>query len=111
MITTINLGGSPPVSVTPKNLLNFVDPASILITIGCTIFVVVASFPGKMLKEIPKHIKIILSTKRFDPSTYIDQVVELAQIARKTDCCRWRRRPMNSRTPFQAGNHDDCGRL
>ncbi len=24
MITTINLGGSPPVSVTPKNLLNFV---------------------------------------------------------------------------------------
>ena len=83
MITTINLGGSPPVSVTPKNLLNFVDPASILITIGCTIFVVVASFPGKMLREIPKHIKIILGTKRFDPITYIDQLVELAQIARK----------------------------
>ena len=36
-----------------------------------------------MLKEIPKHIKIILSTKRFDPITYIDQLVELAQIARK----------------------------
>ena len=83
MITTINLGGSPPVSVTPQNLLNFVDPASILITIGCTIFVVVASFPGKMLREIPKHIKIILGTKRFDPITYIDQLVELAQIARK----------------------------
>ena len=63
MITQINLGESPPVSVTPQNLLNFVDPASILITIGCTIFVVVASFPGKMLREIPKHIKIILGTK------------------------------------------------
>ena len=83
MITQINLGESPPVSVTPQNLLNFVDPASILITIGCTIFVVVASFPGKMLREIPKHIKIILGTKRFDPITYIDQLVELAQIARK----------------------------
>ena len=83
MITQINLGGNPPVSVTPGNLKNFVDPASILITIGCTIFVVVASFPGKMLKEIPKHIKIILGTKRFDPITYIDQLVELAQIARK----------------------------
>ena len=67
MITQINLGGNPPVSVTPGNLKNFVDPASILITIGCTIFVVVASFPGKMLREIPKHIKIILGTKRFDP--------------------------------------------
>ena len=55
MITKINLGERPPVSVTPQNLLNFVDPASILITIGCTIFVVVASFPGKMLREIPKH--------------------------------------------------------
>ena len=83
MITQINLGGNPPVSVTPGNLKNFVDPASILITIGCTIFVVVASFPGKMLREIPKHIKIILGTKRFDPITYIDQLVELAQIARK----------------------------
>ena len=29
------------------------------------------------------HIKIILGTKRFDPITYIDQLVELAQIARK----------------------------
>ena len=36
-----------------------------------------------MRQEIPKHIKIILGTKRFDPITYIDQLVELAQIARK----------------------------
>lgn len=83
MITSIKLGATPPISINFENLFNFFDPASILITIGCTIFIVVASFPGKMLKAMPKHFKIILNNKLFDPVQYIDQLVELAQIARK----------------------------
>ena len=35
------------------NLINFFDPASILITIGCTVFILVASFPGDMLSRSP----------------------------------------------------------
>ncbi|MCI8971024.1 MAG: motility protein A, partial [Oscillibacter sp.] len=38
---------------TPKNLWNFFDAASIFITIGCTLFIVAASFPGSMLKAMP----------------------------------------------------------
>ena len=34
------------ITFTPGNLWNFFDAASIFITIGCTIFIVVASFPG-----------------------------------------------------------------
>ena len=64
-------------------LSNFFDPASILITIGCTLFMVVASFPGDMLKAMPKHFKMVMNNKMFDPMYYIDQLVELAQIARK----------------------------
>ena len=54
------------------NLINFFDPASILITIGCTVFMVVASFPGDMLKAMPVHLKIILNNRNFQPVQYID---------------------------------------
>ena len=69
--------------LTPGQLKNFFDPASIFITIGCTIFIVVACFPGGTLASIPKHFAIMLNTKKYNPMTYIDQLVELAQVARK----------------------------
>jgi len=67
----------------PKLVLNFFDAPSVMITIGCTIAVVIASFPISMLSSIPKHFKIIMNTKRFNPNLYIDQLTELAQKARK----------------------------
>lgn len=70
-------------TVDPQQILNFFDPSSILIVVGCTFAVVVASFPGKMLKALPKHFQIMLNTKKYDPMYYIDQLVELAQVARK----------------------------
>jgi len=74
-------GGFPPYNF--KLLLHFYDPASIMITVGCTIAVVIASFPAKTLASIPKHLKIVLNVKKNDPKYYIDQLVELAQKARK----------------------------
>ena len=76
-------GGIESVDFNMGNLWNFFDPASILITIGCTVFVVIASFPASMVKELPRHFKILMNSKQFDPMSYIDQLVELAQIARK----------------------------
>jgi chemotaxis protein MotA len=81
MMFTTDATGAFTTSV--KQLMNFVDPASVLITIGCTFAVVVASFPPKMLKNLPRHFRIMLNTKKFDPMYYIDQLVELAQVARK----------------------------
>ena len=100
MVTSINLGAADPVSVNFENLLNFLDPASILITIGCTIFVVVASFPSKMLKAMPKHFKIILNNKMFNPVEYIDQLVELAQIARKNGLLSLEEKANEQTDPF-----------
>ena len=65
------------------NLGNFWDPASILITVGCTLATVVCSFPLEMTKNIPKHLKVMMKTKQYDPLHYIDALVDLAQIARK----------------------------
>lgn len=82
------------------NLINFFDPASILITIGCTVFIILASFPGSMLASIPKHLKIILNTKKFRPMEYIDQLVELAQIARKNGLLALEERANDQKDPF-----------
>lgn len=84
----------------PENLLNFFDPASILITIGCTVFIILASFPGDMLTSVPKHLSIILNTKKFKPVQYIDQLVELAQIARKNGLLALEERANEQKDPF-----------
>lgn len=64
-------------------LINFFDAASIFIVIGCTVAIVVASFPAKTLSSMPKHFGVILNANKFRPLEIIDQLVELAQTARK----------------------------
>lgn len=65
------------------NIMNFFDPPSIIIVVGGTIAAVVASYPIKALKRVPKHMKIMMDEKKFDPQVYIDTLVEFAQLARK----------------------------
>ncbi len=99
-ITTITIVPEFNFVVNVGNLINFFDAASILITIGCTMFIVAASFPGSMLKAMPKHFKIILNNKMFDPTTYIDQLVELAQIARKNGLLSMEEKANEQTDPF-----------
>ncbi len=73
--------GLPPYDF--GQLKNFFDAPSVMITIGCTFAIVVASFPAKTLAAIPKHFKIMLNTKKFNPEYYIDKLTDLAQKARK----------------------------
>ncbi len=63
-------------------LVNFFDISSILIVIGGTLAVVIACYP-KEVKSLPKHFAIMLKANAFDPAEYIEQLTELAQIARK----------------------------
>jgi len=73
--------GFPPYDF--KKLINFFDAPSIMIVVGCTLAVVVASFPASMLKSIPGHFKVMLNAKKNNPTYYIDELVTLAQAARK----------------------------
>lgn len=75
--------GAEPFTFNPGQLWNFFDAASIFIVIGCTFAIVVASFPASTLSSIPKHFGVMLNAAKFDPMKYIDQLVELAQTARK----------------------------
>jgi chemotaxis protein MotA len=78
---SVSMDGMVP-SLELLNLKNFFDIPSILIVIGGTLAVVIACYP-KLAKSFPTHIKIMLRAKAFDPSIYVEQLVELAQIARK----------------------------
>ena len=105
IVLGINLGpnatpGAPLFDFNIGNLGNFFDAASIFIVIGCTIAIVVASFPGKTLASIPKHFGVILNAKKFNPMYYIDQLVELAQTARKNGLLSLEEKANEQSDPF-----------
>ena len=100
MVSKVDFNAAQPIQIKFENLKNFFDPASIFITIGCTIFVVVASFPGSMLKDVVSHIKLIIRGSSFDPEFYIDQLVDLAQIARKDGLLSLEERASQQADPF-----------
>ena len=101
--------GFPPYDF--NKILNFVDGPSVMIVIGCTFAIVVACFPASMLKSIPGHFKIMLNAKKNDPTYYIDQLVELAQAARKDGLLALEGLANDQEDPFfKQANYADCGR-
>ena len=73
--------GFPQISV--SKLMNFWDGPSAMIVIGCTFGIVAASTPGSVLASIPKHFGMVMNTKMYNPMSYIDQLTEIANKARK----------------------------
>ena len=65
------------------SLGNFWDPKSILIVFGGSLAAVIASYPLSSLKSLARHTGMLLSGKKYDPAVVIDQLVDMAQIARK----------------------------
>lgn len=97
----IHPGQSPmfTFSFSPDSLWNFVDLSSILIVVGGTLAVVIACYP-KLAKSFPKHIKIMLRAQAFDPTIYVEQLVELAQIARKNGLLALEEKANEQTDPF-----------
>lgn len=73
---------SGKVLVEAGNLKNFFDPTSVVIVIGGVICALMISFPGKVFKKIPKHLKIVVMPTKYNPEAYIAQLVEFAKEAR-----------------------------
>ena len=86
--------------LTVSQLKNFGDGASVFIVIGCTVMVLLASFPVSQVTAIPKHIGILMNTKRFGPRAIIDQLVELAHIARKNGLLALEEQGNQQQDPF-----------
>ncbi len=88
------------INFVPSQIGNFFDASSVMIVIGCTVGVVIASFTADMLKAIPKHFKIMMNTKRFDPMYYVEQLVELSQVARKNGLLALEEKAYQQDDPF-----------
>ena len=101
----INIGpnvapNTPMFDFQPGNLWNFFDAASIFIVIGCTLAIVVASFPPSTLGSIPMHFGIMLNANKFNPMNIIDQLVDLAQTARKNGLLALESKANEQEDPF-----------
>ncbi len=63
-------------------MMNFVDVQSLLITVGGTIGCLIGSFPMSYLKGVGKRLGLAIKPKKYDPTKYITEIVEYAQVAR-----------------------------
>lgn len=69
-------------SVDMDLMMNFVDVQSLLITVGGTIGCLIGSFPMSYLKGVGKRLGLAIKPKKYDPTKYITEIVEYAQVAR-----------------------------
>lgn len=83
-----------------KNIGNFIDVPSIIIVLGGTAAALVASFPLTVLAKVPKHIGIMISTKKYDAEKVIDTLVEMAKTARKKGLLVLEEQANNVKDPF-----------
>lgn len=79
---------------------NFWDISSVYITVGGTIFSVVASYPFSLLKNVGKHMLFLFQGNRFKPQEAIEKLVELDQVARKNGLLSLEERAMELEDPF-----------
>ena len=61
----------------------FIDIPSMAIVFGGTFGALFISYPFEMFKMIPKHFKLVFGKNPYDAMQYIQQIVDLAQEARK----------------------------
>ena len=93
----VDPGSSPWISF--GDLKHFLDPASALIVVGGTLAVVIACYP-KQARSVVKHFRIMLHANTFDPEATIEELTELAQIARKNGLLSLEERGSQQKDPF-----------
>lgn len=84
----------------PAKLLNFWDPQSIAIVLGGTIAAVIASYPLRILKEVPKHFLVLTRGKQYNIPKLVDQMVDLAMLARQSGLLALEEKAEEIKDPF-----------
>lgn len=78
----------------------FYDLPSIAITCGGTLACALISFPISTFKHIPRHMRIIVQRKKYDPKQYIGKIVEYAVEARKQGMLSLEEKANQEKDPF-----------
>ena len=90
--------GFPPYEF--EKIGNFGDGPSVMIVIGCTVFILMASFPLKTFLSIPKHFGVMMKNPKQKPENIINSLVDLAQIARKDGLLALEEKANDQEDPF-----------
>lgn len=69
-------------SSTSQLIESFIDLPSVFITFGGAFAATLMSVPFRYIKDIPKHMKVLMSKEKINLNQYIDVIVELAKEAR-----------------------------
>lgn len=67
---------------TSQLIESFIDLPSVYITFGGAFAATLMSVPFRYIKDIPKHMKVLMSKEKINLNQYIDVIVELAKEAR-----------------------------
>ena len=86
--------------ITVEKMGNFFDAPSILITVGGAIASVIACYPFSILKDIPKHILVLFRGKRYNIPKLVDQLVDLAMVARQNGLLALEEKAEEIKDPF-----------
>jgi len=60
-------------------LNNFINGPSIFIAIGGTLFTLMAAFPFKTFRYLPRHLKMVFGRNQKDPYEYVEIITELSK--------------------------------
>lgn len=83
-----------------ENIGNFWDIPSILIVVGGTLAAVVASYPLSILRDIPRHIMVLFRGKKYNIPHLVDQLVDLAMVARQSGLLALEEKAEEIKEPF-----------
>ncbi len=87
--------------ITVEKLGNFWDQPSFVIVVGGTIASLIACYPFRMLKDVPKHIGTCLrGSKKYDVPKTVEQIVDLAMIARQSGLLALEEKAGEIKEPF-----------
>ena len=79
---------------------NFFDAPSIVIVIGGTFAALIASYPLSSLAAIPKHIGILFKGGKYNIPKLVDQLVDMAMVARQSGLLALEEKAEEIKNPF-----------
>lgn len=88
------------VGIGTDKLGNFWDPQSIAMVLGGTVAAIVASYPLRILMDIPKHLMVLTRGKKYNIPKLVDQLVDLAMLARQNGLLALEEKAEEIKDPF-----------
>ena len=83
-----------------SKLGNFWDPQSLALVLGGTVAAILASYPFRILKDIPKLLMVLTRGKKFAIPKLVDELVDLAMLARQSGLLALEEKAEEIKDPF-----------